>query len=256
MLSHHREGSGEPVVLIHGVGSFWQAWKPVIGAMRGERDVIALDLPGFGGSPTLPIGVVPDARALASAVADFLGGLGVERPLVGGNSLGGWVALELARRGRARAVVGVSPAGFAAPPETKLARAQLRAAWHSAVRTPALTEQLLRRPRGRALAFANIAGHPERTPPAEAIAATRNLAASPGFDGTVNVITKDRLRRGEEIGVPVTLVWGTRDMILFPWQAKRALRELPRARLVQLPGAGHVPMWDEPGAIARELLSA
>src|SRR5205085_10864669 len=126
-LSHHREGRGEPVVLIHGVGSFWQAWKPVIDAMRGERDVIALDLPGFGGSPTLPIGVVPDARALADAVADFLNGLSVDQPVVGGNSLGGWVALELARRGRARAVVGVSPAGFAARFESKVARAQLRA---------------------------------------------------------------------------------------------------------------------------------
>jgi pimeloyl-ACP methyl ester carboxylesterase len=255
-LNHHREGRGETVVLIHGVGSFWQAWRPVIDALGGQRDVIALDLPGFGSSPTLPIGVVPDARALAGAVADFLEGLGVERPIVGGNSLGGWVGLELARRGRARAVVGVSPAGFAAPLESKLARAQLRAAWHSALRTPELTEQLLRRPRGRALAFGNLVGHPDRTPASEAISATRNLAASPGFDATVNVITKDRLRDGDEIGVPVTLVWGTRDMILFPWQAKRALRELPRARLVQLPGAGHVPMWDEPGAIARELLSA
>src|SRR4051812_33521657 len=165
-LSHQRSGSGETVVLIHGVGSFWQAWKPVIEAMGGERDVIALDLPGFGGSPTMPIGVVPNARALAGAVADFLEGLGVERPLVGGNSLGGWVALELARRGRARAVVGVSPAGFAAPLESKLARAQLRAAWRSAVRTPALSESLLRRPRGRALALANLSGKPQRTPPA------------------------------------------------------------------------------------------
>jgi pimeloyl-ACP methyl ester carboxylesterase len=255
-LGHDRSGSGETVVLIHGVGSFWQAWKPVIEAMRGERDVIALDLPGFGGSPTLSIGVVPDARALADAVADFLSDLDVERPVVGGNSLGGWVALELARRGRARAVVGVSPAGFAEPLERAVARAELRGAWRSAQRTPALNEWLLRRPGGRKLAFANLAGHPERTPPAEAIAATRNLAASPGFDATVNVITADRLRDGDEIGVPVTLVWGTRDMILFPWQAKRALRELPRARLVPLPGAGHVPMWDEPEAIARELLAA
>jgi pimeloyl-ACP methyl ester carboxylesterase len=255
-LAHTRTGSGKPVVLIHGVGSFAQAWKPVIDAMRGERDVIALDLPGFGASPTLPIGVVPDARALAGAVADFLSELGIERPVVGGNSLGGWVALELARRGRARAVVGVSPAGFATPLESKAARAQLRAAWRSAQRTPALTEQLLRRPRGRVLALGNIVGRPERTPPAEAIAATRNLAASPGFDGTVNVIAKDRLTDGDEIDAPVTLVWGTRDMILFPWQAKRALRELPRARLVPLQGAGHVPMWDEPEAIARELLSA
>jgi pimeloyl-ACP methyl ester carboxylesterase len=255
-LAHTRAGSGETVVLIHGVGSFWQAWKPVIDAMHGERDVIALDLPGFGGSPTLPVGVAPDARALAGAVAEFLAELGVERPVVGGNSLGGWVALELARRGRARAVVCVSPAGFAAPIERAVARVELRSAWRGAQRAPALTEQLLRRPRGRKLAFGNLAGHPERTPPAEAIAATRSLAASPGFDATVNVITEDRLRDGDEIGVPVTLVWGTRDMILFPWQAKRALRELPRARLVPLPGAGHVPMWDEPEAIARELLGA
>src|SRR4051794_29880719 len=127
-LAHTRTGSGDPVVLIHGVGSFARAWKPVIEAMRGERDVIALDLPGFGGSPTMPIGVVPDARALAGAVAYFLEGLGVEQPLVGGNSLGGWVALELARRGRARAVVGVSPAGFASPLEGKAGRAQLRSA--------------------------------------------------------------------------------------------------------------------------------
>jgi pimeloyl-ACP methyl ester carboxylesterase len=58
------------------------------------------------------------------------------------------------------------------------------------------------------------------------------------------------------VRVPVTLVWGTRDGILFPWQAKRALRELPDARLVPLPGAGHVPTWDDPDAIVRELLAA
>jgi pimeloyl-ACP methyl ester carboxylesterase len=80
-LSHHRAGSGEPVVLIHGVGSQWQVWAPVLPALERERDVIALDLPGFGGSPSLPIGVVPDAPALASAVVDFLDGLGVERPV-------------------------------------------------------------------------------------------------------------------------------------------------------------------------------
>jgi pimeloyl-ACP methyl ester carboxylesterase len=254
-LSHDRSGEGDPVVLIHGVGSFGRAWKPVIAAMRGERDVIALDLPGFGGSPTLPIGVAPDARALADAVADFLSDLGIESPVVGGNSLGGWVALELARRGRARAVVGVSPAGFATPPESAMGRAQLLSAFRSA-QFRGLSEELLRRPRGRALALGNLVGHPARTPAAEAIAATRNLAASTAFTGTVNTITRDRFSGGDEIGVPVTLVWGTRDMILFPWQARRALRELPRARLVPLPGAGHVPMWDEPEAIARELLSA
>ncbi len=252
-LSHQRSGEGDPVVLIHGVGSFGRAWKPVVAAMRGQRDVIALDLPGFGHSPTLPIGVEPNARALAAAVADFLSGLGIENAVVGGNSLGGWVALELARLGRARAVVGVSPAGFANRLESALGRAQLLGAGRAA-QWRGLTEGLLRRPRGRVLALGNLVGNPMQTPAAEAIAATRNLADSPAFEGTVNTITHDRFSGGDEIGVPVTLVWGTRDLILFPWQARRALRELPRARLVPLPGAGHVPMWDEPEAIARELL--
>jgi pimeloyl-ACP methyl ester carboxylesterase len=254
-LSYDRSGSGETVVLIHGVGSFWQAWKPVVTAIRGERDVIGIDLPGFGASPTLPIGVVPTAPALADAVADFLSGLGAEKPVVAGNSLGGWVALELARRGRARAMVAVPPAGFGNRIEAQVARAQLRASWRGA-QLPGLVEPLIRRPRGRVLTQRNIIGKPKQIPAAEAIAAARNLAASAGFDGTVNTIARQRFSGGEEVAVPVALVWGTRDMILYPWQAKRALKELPRARLARLPGAGHVPMWDAPEAIARELLAA
>src|SRR5437764_5419244 len=59
--AHHRGGTGEPVVLIHGVGSQWQVWQPVLPALERERDVVALDLPGSGDSPSLPIGVVPNA---------------------------------------------------------------------------------------------------------------------------------------------------------------------------------------------------
>src|SRR3954468_20008599 len=106
-LSHHRAGSGDPIVLIHGVGSQWQVWEPVLETVAREREVIAVDLPGFGDSPTLPIGTVPTVDALADAVAAFLDGLGIEKPVIAGNSLGGWIALELAARGRAKAVVGV-----------------------------------------------------------------------------------------------------------------------------------------------------
>jgi pimeloyl-ACP methyl ester carboxylesterase len=254
-LSHHRAGSGEPLVLIHGVGSQWQVWAPVLPALERERDVIALDLPGFGGSPTLPIGVEPNAAALATAVADFLDGLGVERPVVGGNSLGGWVALELAKRGRARAVVGVSPAGFASRWESAASRAHLMSSWRGA-RATRLTDWLIRRPRGRVLAFGGMMGNPKAMPPAAGLEASLNLAQSIGFPNTVATITRDRFRDADQVEVPVTLVWGTRDLVLFPWQARRALRELPQARHVPLPGAGHVPTWDAPDAIVRELLAA
>ena len=254
-LAHHRGGAGEPVVLLHGVGSQWQVWEPVLPALERERDAIAVDLPGFGGSPSLPIGVVPNAAALADAVAEFMDGLGLERPVIGGNSLGGWIALELAKRGRARAVVALSPAGFAEGWEQVAGRFQLMSALRGA-RMPHIVEWMVRRPATRTIAYGSLMGRPKQVPPAAALGASRNLAASVAFTNTVATITRDRFRDGDQVHVPVALLWGTRDRVLFPWQAKRALRELPNARLVPLPGAGHVPTWDDPDAIARELLAA
>jgi pimeloyl-ACP methyl ester carboxylesterase len=255
-LSHHRAGSGDPLVLIHGVGSQWQVWEPVLEAVARERDVIALDLPGFGDSPTLPIGTVPSTDALADAVASFLDGLGIEKPVIGGNSLGGWIALELAARGRAKAVVGVSPGGFATPWESALARGHLSTSARLTKTMPELTEWLVRRPRGRVLAFGGLVGTPARMPAQAALGASRNLARSPGFEATMPVITRERFTRAAEVDVPVALLWGTKDYVLFPWQVRRALRDLPRARHVPLYGAGHVPMTDDPATITRELLAA
>lgn len=253
-LNHHRAGSGEPVVLIHGIGSQWQVWRPLLPELERERDVIAVDLPGFGESPTLPIGVEPNVSALAESVIALLDELEIERPVVGGNSLGGWVALEMAKRGRARAVVGVSPAGFAQGLEGRFAQAHLKASVAGARQKS--TQALLKRPRGRVLALGGMMGHPDRVSYAEALQLSRNLATSPGFDATLAAISLEAFSGGDRVDVPVTLVWGTRDWVLLPRQARRALKELPHARHVPLAGAGHVPMWDEPHAIARELLAA
>lgn len=255
-LSHHRGGSGEPLVLIHGVGSHWQVWRPVLAALERERDVIAIDLPGHGGSPPLPAGITPTAAALADAVAAFLDDLGVQQPVVGGNSLGGWVALELAKLGRARAVVGVSPAGFFSPGERALSRWHLRTTVWAAAAAPGLVNWLVRRPRGRRLALGGVIGSPEQMPNGDAVEMLKNSRESIGFEPTLAAITRDRFTGGERVRVPVTLVWGTRDMVLFPWQAKRALDELPDAHLVPIEGGGHVPMWDDPRLIVRELLAA
>jgi len=111
-LNHHRVGSGPTLVLIHGIGSRWQVWEPVLRRVASERDVIALDLPGFGASPMPPPGTPPGLPSLTHLVAEFLDGLGVQQPHVTGNSLGGWIALELAKQGRVRSATGLSPAGF------------------------------------------------------------------------------------------------------------------------------------------------
>ena len=79
-LNHHRVGSGQPLVLIHGIGSRWQIWEPVIGRLAAQRDVIALDLPGFGASPMPPPGRPPGLPSLTRLVGGFLSELGLQQP--------------------------------------------------------------------------------------------------------------------------------------------------------------------------------
>jgi pimeloyl-ACP methyl ester carboxylesterase len=254
-LSHHRAGAGEPLVLIHGVGSQWSVWRPLLAPLEREREVIAIDLPGHGGSAALPVGTAPGAAALADAVASFLDGLGIDAPVVGGNSLGGWVGLELAKRGRARAVVALAPAGFFGPFGAWWCRTHLTATTKLIRRWPEQFEWTTRSARRRKLAFGGIVGRPELVPRADALDIQRGAIGSTAFFPTLNTLTSERFTHAERVGVPVTLLWGTRDLVLFPWQVRRALRELPRARHVPLPGAGHVPTWDAPEAVVRELLA-
>ena len=101
-LNYYRAGSGEPLVLIHGLGLRWQTWEPVLPRLTAERDVVVIDLPGFADSPPPPPGAPASIASLSRLVGEFLDQLGLERPHVAGNSLGGWLSLELAQLGRAR----------------------------------------------------------------------------------------------------------------------------------------------------------
>src|SRR4051794_14244994 len=109
-IAYDRRGSGEPLLLIHPLGGDRRVWTPVLDRLAERRDTIAIDLPGFGGTPPLPEGEEASPAAFTRRVTRFLADLGVERPHVAGNSLGGWVALELALAGAARSVTAIAPA--------------------------------------------------------------------------------------------------------------------------------------------------
>src|SRR5436305_15196537 len=98
-LAFDRTGEGEPLLLLHGLGSSRLVWKPAVPLLARERDVIALDLPGHGESPVIP-GVEHMPVGYAPVVAATLDRLGVQGVDVAGNSMGGWTALELAKLGR------------------------------------------------------------------------------------------------------------------------------------------------------------
>src|SRR5262245_43055610 len=107
-----RGGCGQPLVLIHGIGHTWRGWRPMLPPLEQRCDVLAVDLPGCGRSEPFPAGIDSTPEALADAVEDEMARAGFDRAHIAGNSLGGWIALELARRGRADTVTAISPAGL------------------------------------------------------------------------------------------------------------------------------------------------
>jgi pimeloyl-ACP methyl ester carboxylesterase len=255
-LDHDRAGRGEPLLLIHGIGMSRHAWRSVLPRLAAERDVIAVDLPGFGDSPMPPLGTPAGVSPLTRLVAEFLEEIGVERPHAAGNSLGGWISLELARQGRVRSATCLSPAGFHNDRERVFQRASL-AATRRACRLIAPYAGRLMLPRLARVAFGGqYYARPGQLSASDMAATIRAVADAPWFDATLRAITSDeRFDGGEEIEVPVTIAWGERDRLLLPRQARRAQRAIPTARMVTLRGCGHVPMTDDPEQVASVLLA-
>ena len=255
-LDHRRAGTGEPLLLIHGIGSTWRVWKPVLERLEAGHDVLAVDVPGFGDSRAAPRGGHPvPSGALADALEQALDAVGWDAPHVAGNSMGGWLALELARRGRAATAVAISPAGMWSPnARTRTRAGSLRFQHAVASRLAPHADALSRSSVGRTLLFSGVAARPWRTPPDDAAEALRLFAGAPGWEATLDAMTANRPRDLGSIECPVRIVWGSRDTLLFPRQADRFVREISDAELVRLPGLGHVPMGDDPQAVASSIL--
>ncbi|WP_077799647.1 alpha/beta fold hydrolase [Streptomyces sp. JHA26] len=253
-LAYTRVGAGEPLLLLHGIGHHREAWDPVIDILATEREVTAVDLPGFGRSPALPHGLPHDLPTTDAVLGSFCAALGLDRPHVAGNSLGGLLALELGRQGLARSVTALSPAGFWTPAERRYAFTVLQGMRRTARGLPLpLVERLARTAAGRTVLTSTIYARPGRRSPEAVVAETLALARAEGFTET--------LRAGRTVrftddlpGVPVTVAWGDRDRLLLPRQGVRAKQVIPRARLVRLRGCGHVPMNDDPAMVARVIL--
>lgn len=250
-IDHHREGEGPPLVLLHGVGLRWQVWRPVIGELARDFDVIACDSPGFGGSPPLPAGMAPTIGSYADAFEWFFAELGIERPHLAGNSMGGGIALELARRRAAGSVCAISPVGFWTATERRFCQASLYPYALIPPRARGALQALARNPRARVVLLKQIFARPERVPVAETLALMANIWESPVFTQVLDAFSAYDFERPEELrGRAVTIAWGDRDYLLpYRLQAPRARRMLPEACHVTL-GAGHVPTWDDPPAVA------
>ena len=250
MLAHDRTGSGPPLLLLHGLGSCKEMWRPVMPLLARDHDVIAVDLPGFGES-------APGAETvdgMADELSSFAEALGLEAPHVAGNSMGGGLALALAARGRVRSACAVSPIGFSNDREARYARVVLTLTRVLSVAGSPVAGALVSTRVARTVNFSHLVGRPWRLPAQEAALWVRKCADGPGFWPLLRTAPSWSV---EPSVVPTTVAWGDRDrLLIYSRQAPRARRRLPAARHLTLTGCGHVPTWDDPEQVAGVMLEA
>ncbi|MCW2968842.1 MAG: alpha/beta fold hydrolase [Solirubrobacteraceae bacterium] len=251
----YRAGQGEPLVLVHGFTATWRCWQPVLADLVPRFEVIAPTLHGHDGGPPTPDGPAHSISHAADHFEALLDEHGVTTAHFAGNSMGGALSLEMAKRGRARSVVAISPGGGweeddTAEPERivrwfkrnqKLARATER---HAA--------RVMRRPGLRRLALRDVMTRGDQVPAEDAVALARSSIRCAVVDDVYATIESGgaRILDLDRVACPVLIAWGDHDRILpMARHAGRFRREIPGAQFRVLAGVGHTPMWDAPGLV-------
>lgn len=246
----YRAGSGEPLLLLHGFTGTWRHWRPLLDGLAANHEVIAPTLAGHDGGPAFPSDLPMSFASLGDLLESHLDELGVDTAHVVGNSLGGALALELAKRGRARSVVALAPAGGWSDGDGEALRIarffarQIR----GARATERLTATIMKRPRSRRLALRDIMRHGHRVSPADGVdlayTSTRCSVSAPAIAA---LRADDGLALGDldRIRCPVLLVASQFDRVLpADRHTPRFLREIPGVESRTLTDCGHLPMWD------------
>ena len=250
-----RRGAGKPLLLIHGLGGSWREWTPVLDTLAAEREVIAVDLPGFGDTPPLP-GEVSIAT-LADAVTWYLRAHDLVGVDVVGNSMGARLVLELARRGVVGAVVSLDPGGFWRGWERPFFSTSIALSIRLIRLLQPIMPLLTGNPVSRTLLFAQFSAHPWRLSPTVTLDEMRTFAASPSFDELLRNLVSGPDQQGMAPGAargPITIGWGRQDRVCLPRQAQRAAALFPDARVHWFAHSGHFPVWDVPRDAARVIL--
>lgn len=245
----HRDGSGPPLVCLHGFTDTWRSWELVLPALERRHDVLAPTLAGHAGGPPIE-GEIDDA-ALADAVEEAMDEAGFATAHIVGNSLGGYLALQLAVRGRAESVVALAPAGGWAEGDescrdtlaffTTMQELLAAAAPHA--------EALLSTPEGRRHTTSYIVTNFEHIPTEllvhQLVGAASCTVASPLIE---HALSEGWSLDAGSIDCPIRLIWGTADRLLPLPAAAARYREswLPQAEWIELEGIGHCPQLDVP----------
>ena len=257
--SFHRGGQGTPLVLLHGFTASWRVWRRVLPALEEEHDVLAPSLPGHAGGPPLDPAADVSIAWLVDRVEELLDEHGIERAHIAGNSLGGWLSLELGRRGRALSVTALSPAGgWNGPPELRRIVRLMRTMTAQANRAPRVSERAMQRAWARRLGLRAVAERGDRVTVRDAVDMLVDARACTLVEPFLAWAAGDQPLppRDTDATYPITVGWADRDRMLpFADYGRPLLENVGPATLVRLPGVGHVPMLDDPALVAHTILT-
>ena len=255
-MHHLRRGTGKPLLLIHGLGQSARSWDPIMDTLAARREVIAVDLPGFGETPAVPGG--ESVATLTDTVESFIGEQGLDGVDVAGSSMGARMALELVRRGSSvGSVVALDPGGFWTDRQAKVFHASVAASIRLVRSLMGVMPTLTASAVGRTLLFSQFSAHPWRLDPDLLLTEMRAFASSPSFDAVLADLAEGPRQEGAAPGTApgaLTIAWGRQDKVTLPSQAETALERFPDARMHWFERCGHFPQWDVPQQAARMIL--
>jgi pimeloyl-ACP methyl ester carboxylesterase len=220
-----------------------------------HREVISVDLPGFGESPPLPQHLPYELDTAVIVLKEFFADLGLDRPHVAGNSMGGLISLVLAQQGMVSSATALSPAGLWSPMGRRVSLCMVRSVHRTARYMPQkLALRLSRTAAGRTLMCGILFGRPGLLEPQVLLDDMQAMISAVGFGPTLAAGDKI-IFAGQVPNVPVTIAWGSRDLLMRRPRGKSVIQLIPHVRLLRLPGCGHVPMNDNPELVAHVLLT-
>ncbi len=250
-------GQGSVLVLLHGIGGTWEVWKPVLKALEAKHRVIAMTLPGHYGGPAYSGNGDATVAGLADQIIANLRAQGIDRAHVAGNSLGGWLSIELARRHFARSVIAFSPAGGWRTDQDYMAVAKSLKVFYALVGTmlfvlpPFMRFGWLR----KALAKQTME-HGDRFPAADFCASLRAMSMTSVVPGLLRTMGRDGPVAPMDAGdVPVRIAWSECDRVIpFERYGQPFVERIRGAEATFVRGVGHVPMYDDPDQVVANIL--
>lgn len=254
-MHFERHGSGKPPLLVHGLGSSLRNWDPIVPALAAKRDVIAVDLPGFG--HTAPLDGQVTIATLTDAVERFVESEDLNGVDIVGSSMGARMVLEMARRGHSGTTVALDPGGFWTNRQVAVFGATIKASVGLVRRIQPALAVLTRNKIGRTALLAQFSARPWKLDSDLVLTELRGFKTAKSLDQALESLVRGPKQQGAPAGSlngKIVIGWGRQDRVTLPSQAKTAINLFPDATLHWFEACGHFPHWDQPAQAAQLIL--